>query len=94
MDANDMWIRFLTIMNEATELILHKCGTSRKNVQWMNRKAWRARKNKVRLGSKYKESQTFSDWIEYKKVSYRAVKEYKTAKKTFEKKFVNIKNNS
>jgi len=33
MDANGMWIRFSTIMNEATELFAPKCGTGKKNVQ-------------------------------------------------------------
>ena len=49
MDANDMWIRFSTIMNEATEIFVPKCGKHKNSVQWMNRKAMRARKNKMRM---------------------------------------------
>jgi hypothetical protein len=72
-------------MNEALELFVPKSSSnSKKNVQWMNRKALRARKNKMKLWTKYKESKTYNDWIEYKRVSNKAVKEYRKAKKKFE----------
>jgi hypothetical protein len=94
MDANGMWIRFSSIMNEAIELFVPKSGKGKSNVQWMNRKALRARKNKMKMWTKYKESKTYNNWIEYKRVSNKAVKEYRKAKRKFEKKLVNnIRNN-
>ena len=36
----------------------------------------------------YKESHNYNDWIKYKKVTNKAIKEYKKAKKMFEKKLV------
>ena len=48
----------------------------------------------MKMWSKYKESKTYNDWIEYKRVSNKAVKEYRKAKRKFEKKLVNnIKTN-
>ena len=87
MDANGMWIRFSSIMNEAVELFVPKSSSNgKKNVQWMNGKALRARKNKMKLWTKYKDSKTYNDWIESKRVSNKAVKEYRKAEKKFEKK--------
>ena len=40
----------------------------------------------MKLWTKYKESKTYNDWIEYKRVSNKAVKEYRKVKKKFEKK--------
>ena len=81
-----MWIRFSSLMNEAVELFVpNSSSKGKKNVQWMNRKALRARKNKMKLWTKYKESKTYNDWIEYKnkRVSNKAVEEYRKAKKKF-----------
>ena len=82
-----MWIRLSSIMYEAIELFVPKsCSNGKKIVQWMDRKALRASKNKMKLWTKYKESKTYNDWIEYKRVSNKAVKEYRKAKKKFEEK--------
>jgi len=75
MAANDMWIRFSSIVDEATELFVQKCDKHKKSIQCMNRKAMRARKNKMSMWTKYKESRSYNDWIKYKRVSNRAVKE-------------------
>ena len=57
MDPNGMWIRFSSIMNEALELYVPKSiNNGKRNVQWMNRKALRAKKNKMKLWIKYYES--------------------------------------
>ena len=48
----------------------------------------------MRMWTKYKENQSYNNWIEYKRVCNRAVKEYKKAKWKFEKKLAkDIKNN-
>lgn len=48
----------------------------------------------MRMWSKYKKSQIYIDWVEYKRASNRALKDYKKAKKTYEMKLVKgIKNN-
>jgi len=71
-----MWVRFSSVMSAAIELFVHKCGRGKKKVQWMNRKVLRARTNKMKMWTQYKESQSYSnynDWIEYKRISNKAV---------------------
>ena len=42
-----------------TEALVPKCGKHKNNVQWMNRKAMRARKNKMGMWTKYKENRSY-----------------------------------
>ena len=46
----------------------------------------------MKLWTKYKDSKTYNDWIEYKRISNKAVKEYWKAKKKFEKELVTSTN--
>ena len=52
----------------------------------MNKTARVARKYKSRMWTRYRESQTYNDLVEYKRAQNEAVKEYKRAKKQFERK--------
>ena len=67
---------------------------SNKNPCWMNRAASSARKYKSRMWIRFRESQSFNDLVEYKIAQNKAVKEYRKAKKEFERNLVkNIKSN-
>ena len=59
---------------------------SRKTPRWMNKAANSARKYKSRMWNRYRQSKTYNDLVEYKIAQNRAVKEYRKAKKQFEKK--------
>ena len=67
---------------------------SRKNPRWMNRVAKSTRKYKSRMWVRYRQSRSYNDLIEYKIAQNKAVKEYRKAKRQFEKKLAkDIKNN-
>ena len=60
----------------------------------MNAKTKAARKYKSKMWIRYRESKEYNDFIEYKRAQNKAVKEYRKAKRNFERNLAkNIKNN-
>ena len=60
----------------------------------MNRTAISARKYKSRMWIRYRESQSYNDLVEYRMAQHKVVKEYRKAKREFERNLVkNIKSN-
>jgi len=60
----------------------------------MTRKLLRARRNKMRMWERYKESRSYNDYTEYNRVLNKATNEYRTAKRKYEMALVNdIKKN-
>jgi hypothetical protein len=59
---------------------------SKKYPRWMNKAAKAARNQKSKMWIKYRNSREYKDLVEYKKVQNKAVKEYRKAKRNFERK--------
>ena len=60
----------------------------------MTRKAMRARKGKMRMWGRYKESKSYNDYTGYKRIMNKATKEYRKAKRKYERTLVeDIKKN-
>jgi hypothetical protein len=59
---------------------------SKKYPRWMNKAAKAARNQKSKMWIKYRNSRQYKDLVEYKKVQNKAVKEYRKAKRNFERK--------
>ena len=56
----------------------------------MNKEVKAARKYKSKMWKMYRESRTYIDLVEYKTAQYKAVKEYRKAKKKFEKSWLGM----
>ena len=87
LDVDEVWTRFCSIMNLAVEKFVpleHK--KTQKYPKWMNRDARRAQKYKSKMWIRYRESRTYNDLVEYKRAQNKAVKQYRKAKRKFEKK--------
>jgi len=51
-------------------------------------------RNNMKMWERYKESRSYNDYTEYKRVLYKATKEYRKAKRKYERALVNdIKKN-
>ena len=88
-----MWDRFVTIINEAVEHCVPVSRNKWKCGIWMTRKAMRARKGKMRMWERYKESK-ITTITEYKRIMNKAMKEYRKAKRKYERALVeDIKKN-
>jgi hypothetical protein len=86
LNVDDMWSKFCHILKKAVNQFVPIESKKRKKYpKWMNNSAKRARNTKTRLWKKYKETQTYNDLIEYKLAQKRATKEFKKAKRNFEK---------
>ena len=71
------------------------CKNSKRRIpQWMGSNEKRHMKYKSRMWQRYQESKSYNDWVEYKRAQNKVTREYKKAKKKFEKKLaLNIKAN-
>ena len=95
LHVENMWTTFCNTVETAVKLFVPiDSNKSRKFPRWMNRKARRARNVKVNMWKKYAETRTYNDYVEYKIARNRANREFKSAKRRFEKRLCNnIKNN-
>ena len=87
LSINEKWTFFCEKITEATNLFIPE-GTERniKSPKWLNRKTKIAQNHKEKMWKRYKESHSNTDYILYKKALNEATKQYKKAKKCFERK--------
>jgi len=76
---DEMWDRFVNTINEAVIRFVPVSENKRRCGIWITRKASRARRNKM-MWERYKESKSYNDYTEYKRVLNKATKEYRKAK--------------
>ena len=95
LDVDGMWGKFCSIIHSAIDKFVPLAFNKKKKFpKWMNRVSKCARKYKSKMWYRYRQSKTYNDLVEYKRAQNRAVKEYRKAKKLFEKNLTkNIKNN-
>jgi len=87
LNVDKMWHKFCSFTDQAIKMFVPLgYNKSRKNPRWMNRVAKSARNFKFRMWVRYRQSRTYSDLSEYKIAQNKAVKEYRKAKRQFEKK--------
>jgi hypothetical protein len=87
LKLNEKWERFCSLIKVAiSKYVPLGYNASKKCPKWMNRKAKSARNCKSKLWIKYRQSKSYNDLVEYKRAQNKAVKEYRKAKKQFEKK--------
>ena len=86
LDLNEKWEKFCSIMTLAVDkyvpLAVQK---SKKFLKWMNKRTKSARKYKTKMWKKYRQSNEYNDKVEYKRAQNKAVKEYRKAKRNFER---------
>ena len=94
-DVDDMWGKFSSIIHTAIDKFVPvACKKKKKFPIWMNKVSKSARKYKSKMWYRYRQSKTYNDLVEYKRAQNKAVREYRNAKKLFEKRLTkNIKNN-
>jgi hypothetical protein len=95
LDVDEIWSKFCyfieTVIDQFVPLGYTK---SKKTPRWMNGTAKAAMKYKSIMWSRYRQSKSYNDRVEYKIAQNKAVKEYKKAKKLFEQKLAkDIKTN-
>jgi len=88
-NENEMWDRYVNALNEAVERFVPVGKKKRRCGIWITRKALRARKNKMRMWERYKESISYNDYTEYKRVLNKATKDYRKAKRKYERALIN-----
>ena len=95
LEVEEMWQKFCSIINQAIDLFVPLgYNKTRKNPSWMNKSANSARKYKTRMWDRYRQSKSYNDLVEYKIAQNKAVKEYRKAKRQFERKLAkDIKSN-
>ena len=95
LDVDDVWNKFYTIMQTVvTKFVPLGHRKNKKFPKWMNRVTKSARKYKSRMWDRYRQSKSYNDLVEYRRSQNKAVKEYRKAKKQFEKKLArDVKNN-
>ena len=95
LDVENRWKLFRGAVDTAVKMFVPvETNKQRKFPKWMNRKAKRARNVKIKLYRKYKDTGTYNDFVEYKNARNRATREFRNAKRSFEKRLCeNIKNN-
>jgi hypothetical protein len=95
LDVEEMWHKFRSFIDQAIDRFVPVGYTkSRQNPRWMNRVAKSARNYKSKMWVRYRQSRSYNDLIEYKIAQNKAVKEYRKAKRQFEKNLAkDIKNN-
>lgn len=87
LEVNDQWNKFCSIIDTAVEKFVPLgYAKSKKYPRWMNKTAKAARKYKSKMWIAYRASDTYNDLVEYKRAQNKAVKEYRKAKRQFEKK--------
>ena len=84
--VEDMWTAFHeAILLGVDKFIPKKKNKSRRKYPlWMTRNAIRACKSKGILWKRYRESKSYNDYVEYKRIANKCSNEYKTAKRNFE----------
>ncbi|MGE5822757.1 MAG: reverse transcriptase domain-containing protein [Nitrososphaerota archaeon] len=95
LDVEGIWQRFCKFMDLAIDKFVPLgFGKSKKYPKWMNRAAKKARKYKSKMWYRYRQSSSYNDLVEYKRAQNKAIKEYRRAKKTFERRLAkDIKKN-
>lgn len=85
LDTNCMWNKFQNILSTAIDkyVPVSKPG-SRKRPPWMSNKIRKARNRKAKMWCKYKNSNSYNDRVEYKRVLNNTTSLYKKAKKDYE----------
>jgi hypothetical protein len=87
LDLNGKWQKFCAIIESAVQKFVPLgYANSKKYPKWMNKVTRAARKHKFNMWTKYRQSRSSNDLTEYKKAQNRAVREYRKAKRQFEKK--------
>ena len=89
----EMWDTFRARINEAVEIYVpKKMRKSSRRPLWWNRNVQRARKNRLRMWERQKETKIYQDYLAYKRALNKSTKEVRKAKKKFERKLAkNIK---
>ena len=95
LDAEQMWIIFCNLVNDAILNFVPKMmSKSKKFPVWMTKDAKKQRKNKICMWKRYKENMSYNNLVEYKLALNRVTSTYKTAKADFESKLAkHIKSN-
>jgi endonuclease/exonuclease/phosphatase family metal-dependent hydrolase len=87
LDIEEKWKKFCSVIEIAVKksVPIGK-AQSKKYPRWMNKTAKAATNQKSKMWIKYRNSREYKDLVEYKKVQNKAVKEYRKAKRNFERK--------
>jgi endonuclease/exonuclease/phosphatase family metal-dependent hydrolase len=87
LEVDEIWSKFCHFIEKAIDQFVPLGHSkSKKAPKWMNRNAKAAMKYKSRMWLRYRQSKSYNDMVEYKIAQRKAVKEYKKAKKQFERK--------
>ena len=86
IDINTMCNKFITVVEEVTDKMFPtKIFKERNNPKWMTRQAKLATKLKSTMWARFRLSEEYTVWVEYKRAQNKATTDYRRAKRNFKK---------
>ena len=85
MDANEMWMEFVMVMEQLRDKYVPRFkGSRRRKQKWMDYRACRAVKKKYRAWKRYTDTPEYQSYVEFKRVRNKATAELRRSKRAFE----------
>ena len=87
MDANEMWMEFVMVMEQLRdEYVPRFKGSRRRKQKWMDYRACRAVNKKYKAWKRYTDTPEYQSYVEFKRVRNKAAAELRRSKRAFEEK--------
>ena len=87
MDADEMWMEFVMVMEQLKDKYVPRFkGSRRRKQKWMDYRACRAVKKKYKAWKRFTDTPEYQSYVEYKRVRNKATAELRRSKRAFEEK--------
>ena len=95
MDANEMWMEFVMVMEQLRDKYVPRFKKSRRRKQkWMDYRACKAVKKKYTRRGNGGNTPEYQSYVDFKRVRNKATAELRRSRRAFEKLAEGIKKNS